>query len=122
MALHFQLVDVDYTSPTLAGVSVTVNSSIPLGPKNIAVNRRTDAAVISGAIVVVDPQPSGIVVQPSVGSVAGQTRVMITGNNFRNGAKIYFAAWRRQTFISSIRALFDAFVTHPQFRGSSMYR
>ncbi len=79
------------SSPTIAVIGANVNSFTPLGPKNIAVNRGTDAAALSGAIVVIDPQPTGIVVQPSIGSISGHTRVAITGNNFRTGARVYFA-------------------------------
>ena len=78
------------TSPTSAAFLFSLGASTPLGPKNVAVNRGLDAAVVSGAIVVVDPQPASIAVLPASGPANGQTRVTITGNNFRTDAKVYF--------------------------------
>ena len=79
------------TAPTSASLPLTISSSAALGPKNISVNRGTDAAVGSGIIVVVQPRPSGIGVSPGSGPAAGGARVTVTGSNFRSGAQVFFA-------------------------------
>jgi len=77
-------------APTSALLSLTVASAAALGPKNIAVNRGTDAAVLSGTFVVVPKQPSGISVSPGRGPAAGGFRVTVAGSNFRSGAQVFF--------------------------------
>jgi hypothetical protein len=78
------------SAPTSASIQLTVSSNAPIGPKNIAVNRGTDAAVGSGVIVIVDTKPTGITVSPGTGPAAGGIRVNVTGSNFRAGARVYF--------------------------------
>jgi hypothetical protein len=78
------------TAPTFAGLPFTVSPSAALGPRSIAVNRGTDAAVASGTIVVVDRQPTGISVTPGNGPASGGGRVTVTGSNFRIGAQVFF--------------------------------
>jgi hypothetical protein len=75
---------------TSASMSLTVSSSTPLGPKNIAVNRGADASIVSGALVINDPGPLDIAVAPANGPTDGGTAVTITGSNFRSGAQVYF--------------------------------
>jgi Matrixin/IPT/TIG domain len=79
------------TAPTSVSVDLTVPSSIPLGPKNLAVNRGTDASVVAGAVVITDSPPSNISATPASGPVEGGTLVTIQGTNFHSGAQVYFA-------------------------------
>ena len=75
---------------TSASMALSVAPTAPLGPKNIAVNRGADVSVLSGALVITDPTPSGIAVAPANGSVEGDIPVTVTGSNFRAGAQVYF--------------------------------
>lgn len=77
-------------SPTSASMSLSVASSTPLGPKNLAVNRGAAASIVSGAIVVVEVSPSNISVTPASGPIEGGTNVTIRGSNFRSGAGVFF--------------------------------
>src|SRR5262249_12363090 len=73
-----------------AAMDYSVPSNTPLGPKNIAVNRGTDASILTGAVVITNPAPTIVTVTPSNGPVAGGTDVTIPGSNFRDGAQVYF--------------------------------
>lgn len=79
-----------FTAPTSATLPVTISPTAPLGPKNISVNRGTDAAVGSGLIVVVPPQPSVIGLSPGSGPEVGGVRVTVSGSDFRSGAQVFF--------------------------------
>ncbi|HLH31739.1 MAG TPA: IPT/TIG domain-containing protein, partial [Terriglobia bacterium] len=78
------------TAPTSAQIPITVSGSAGLGPQNIAVTASGSTSVLSGAVVVVNPQPSNIGVAPTSGTIDGGTGVSITGQNFRSGAQVYF--------------------------------
>jgi hypothetical protein len=82
---------VSSTAPTSVSMRLTLSPSTPLGPKNLAVNRGTDASIVSGAFVVTDSLPSVISANPSAGPIEGGTIVTIGGTNFRSGAQVYFA-------------------------------
>src|SRR5262249_47066248 len=58
--------------------------------KSIAVATGGSSSVLSGGIVIVNPQPSNILVAPANGSVDGGTPVSISGQNFGSGAQVYF--------------------------------
>jgi Matrixin/IPT/TIG domain len=75
---------------TSARMDLSIDPSTALGAKNIAVNRGADASILTGALVITDPNPSSIIVAPGNGPIAGNTPVTITGANFRPGAQIYF--------------------------------
>ncbi len=77
-------------SPTSATLPLSVAPTAALGPKNIAVNRGTDAAVVTGTLVVTPPRPSGIVVSPGSALASGGIRVTVNGSNFRPGARVFF--------------------------------
>ena len=77
-------------APTSAQLPVTVSATASLGPKDIAVSANGVTSVLSGGIVIVNPQPSSIVVAPTSGTVDGGTGVSISGQNFRSGAQVFF--------------------------------
>jgi hypothetical protein len=78
------------TAPTSAQLPISVATTETAGAKNLAVTAGGVTSVLSGSIVVVNPQPSGILVAPISGTVDGLTSVSITGQNFRSGAQVYF--------------------------------
>ncbi|HYR43959.1 MAG TPA: IPT/TIG domain-containing protein, partial [Terriglobia bacterium] len=82
---------VSSTAPSSVSMQLTVLPSTPLGPKNLAVNRGTDASIVSGAFVITDSSPSVNSATPSAGSIEGGTVVTVRGANFRPGAQLYFA-------------------------------
>jgi hypothetical protein len=77
-------------APTSAQLPLTATSTATTGPKSIAVAAGGASSVLSGAVVIVNPQPSNILVAPTNGSVDGGTQVSISGLNFRSGAQVYF--------------------------------
>jgi hypothetical protein len=82
---------VSSNAPTSVSMQLSILPSIALGPKNLAVNRGTDASIVAGAFVITDIYPSGISVAPSNGPVEGGTVITVRGANFRSGAQVYFA-------------------------------
>jgi hypothetical protein len=78
------------TAPTSAQLPLTATATATTGPKSIAVAAGGSSSVLSGAIVIVNPQPSNILAAPTNGTVDGGTQVSITGQNFRSGAQVYF--------------------------------
>jgi len=77
-------------APTSAALDLSISANTPPGPKAIGLNRGTNAAVLSGGIVATAASPSVAAVNPSAGPPEGQVRVTVTGNNFREGARVYF--------------------------------
>ena len=77
-------------APTSAQFGITVAANASLGPKNIIVSRNGSTSVLSGGVVLVNPQPADIQVSPSSGATDGGTAVIITGKNFRSEASAYF--------------------------------
>src|SRR5207237_663489 len=57
------------TAPTSAQLLLTVSPAASLGPKNIAVTAGGSTSVLSGVVVIMNPQPSNILVAPASGSV-----------------------------------------------------
>ncbi len=82
---------VSSTASTSASMDLSVSSTTPLGPKNVAVNRGDAASVVTGAIVITDVPPLNVSVGLSAGPVEGGTLVTITGANLRPGAQVFFA-------------------------------
>lgn len=78
------------TSPLSAKMDLTIDSSTPLGPKNVAASRGSATSVVSGGIVVTDPKPANIAMGAASGPIEGGTPVTITGSNFRAGARAAF--------------------------------
>lgn len=79
------------TAPTSASMSLSIDASTALGPKNVEATRGSTSTVVSGAIVITDPRPSNIAVAGSSGPIEGGTPVTITGANFVSGAQVTFA-------------------------------
>jgi hypothetical protein len=77
-------------APTSARMALSISSTAPLGPKNIAVTSGAAGSILAGAFVVTDTNPSSIAVAPTNGPADGGTPVTITGANFREGAQVYF--------------------------------
>jgi len=77
-------------APTSASMNLSVAGTASTGPKNISVMRGVDTSIASGAIVVVNPQPTIQQISPLTGPGDGGTVVTISGSNFRDGAKVYF--------------------------------
>lgn len=75
---------------TSAQMNVSVATNAPIGPVNLAVNRGTDASIVSGAFVITDTAPRTITVTPVSGSANGGTAVTVRGVSFRAGAQVYF--------------------------------
>jgi hypothetical protein len=88
---------------TSATMDFAVPANTPLGPKNVAVSRGPDIAILSGAMVVTDPSPANISVSPVSDSVDGGALVTISGTNFRSGAQVFFGglASSSVTFLNS---------------------
>ena len=82
---------VSSTAASSVSMRFAVLPSTPLGPKNLAVNRGTDASIVSGAFVITDSSPSVNSTTPPAGPIEGGTLVTVRGANFRPGAQIYFA-------------------------------
>ncbi len=99
---------VSTNAPTSVSMQLTVSPSTALGPKNLAVNRGTDASIVAGAFVITDSYPGAGIVSPSAGPVDGGTAVRILGSNFRSGARVYFGGLEasdvRVTSASTIEA------------------
>jgi hypothetical protein len=77
-------------APTSAQLPITVSATAGLGPKDIAVSANGVTSVLSGGVVIVNPQPSNIAVAPTGGTIDGGTGVSISGQNFRSGAQVFF--------------------------------
>ncbi len=77
-------------APSSAQIVVAASVSAALGPKNVAVTRSSATSILSGGVVIVNPQPSGIQVAPASGPTDGGTSTTISGQNFRLGASVYF--------------------------------
>jgi len=77
------------SAPSSATITLSVGSNAAVGPKDIQVLRGGAASVLSGGMVIVNPQPSNIRISPSSGPVDGGTVTMISGQNFRAGAQVY---------------------------------
>jgi Matrixin/IPT/TIG domain/Carboxypeptidase regulatory-like domain len=75
---------------TSAQMNVSVATNAPIGPINFAVNRGTDASIVSGAFVITDTAPRNMTVTPMSGSAGGGTAVTVRGVSFRPGAQVYF--------------------------------
>jgi Matrixin/IPT/TIG domain/Carboxypeptidase regulatory-like domain len=88
---------------TSAKMDFTVPAGTALGPKNVAVSRGPDVAILSGAMVITDPSPANLSVSPSSDSVNGGRLVTISGTNFRSGAQVFFGglAASSVTFLNS---------------------
>jgi hypothetical protein len=99
---------VSSSAPTSVSMQLSISPSTALGPKNLAVNRGTDASIVAGAFVITDSYPGAGIVSPSVGPVEGGTAVRILGSNFRSGARVYFGGLEasdvRVTSASTIEA------------------
>ncbi len=78
------------TAPSSAQLAISATTTASVGPKTIAVTTNGSTSVLSGGIVIVNPQPSNILIAPTSGTVDGGTVVSITGQNFRSGAQVYF--------------------------------
>jgi len=76
---------------TSAVMDVSISASAALGPKSMTVTRGADTSVASGVFVIVERQPVLQSAFPSFGPSDGGTVVTITGNDFRAGARVYFA-------------------------------
>jgi hypothetical protein len=77
-------------APTSAQLPLTVAAGAATGPKSIAVTASGVTSVLSGVLIVTNPQPANIQVAPTTGTVDGGTAVSITGQNFRRGAQVFF--------------------------------
>jgi hypothetical protein len=77
-------------APSSASMNISVSPGAVLGPRIITVMRGTDASIGSGAVVIVDLQPTLFSVLPASGPSGGGTEVTISGSNFRPGAQIFF--------------------------------
>jgi hypothetical protein len=77
-------------APTSAQIPISVSAAATLGPKDIAVAASGAVSILSGGVVIVNPQPSNIAVAPVSGTADGGTGISITGQNFRSGAQVYF--------------------------------
>lgn len=88
---------------TSARMDFAVPAATPLGPKNVAVSRGPDVAILSGAMVITDPSPANISLSPASDSVDGGALVTISGTNFRSGAQVFFGglAASSVTFLNS---------------------
>jgi Matrixin/IPT/TIG domain len=75
---------------TSAQMNVSVATNAPIGPINFAVNRGTDASIVSGAFVITDTAPRNMTVTPMSGLAGGGTAVTVRGVSFRPGAQVYF--------------------------------
>src|ERR1019366_895981 len=70
-------------APSSAQIVVAATASAALGPKNISVLRGTTTSVLSGGVVIVNPQPASIQAAPASGPTDGGTVTTISGQNFR---------------------------------------